>query len=281
MDFSTWIPTAVLVAMLFFARNWIKARIESSVRNEFDSKLETLRTELRKSEETFKSELRSKESEISALRDGVLSGRLNRQALLDKRRMDAVEKLWKAVVDLAPYKFLSSTMAIVKFDEASKEASRNPNFRKIFEMLGNIPNKKFPDNAAMLEQPFVSPMSWACFSAYQTVLALAFAQMKFLELGIEDPEKYLKTSSVEDLLKIALPHQSPVIDQFGSAASYYLLDELEQKILNELRKMLQGEDVDEASITQSTKIMALVQKVRTESEELNSKVGKIGPESSL
>jgi hypothetical protein len=46
-----------------------------------------------KSEDAFKSELRSKEAEIAALRDGILSGRMQRQALLDKRPMEAVEKV--------------------------------------------------------------------------------------------------------------------------------------------------------------------------------------------
>jgi hypothetical protein len=49
--------------------------------------------ELHKSDDAFKSELRSKEAEIAALRDGILSRRMQRQALLDKRRMEAVEKV--------------------------------------------------------------------------------------------------------------------------------------------------------------------------------------------
>ena len=94
MDWAAWLSIGLYVFSaigVFVARNWIKAGIEKSVQHGFDAKIETLRTELRKSEETFKSDLRSKESQISALRDGVLSGRAQRQALLDKRRLEAVE----------------------------------------------------------------------------------------------------------------------------------------------------------------------------------------------
>jgi hypothetical protein len=107
MDWAAWIAIGlhgVSALCLFIARNWIKASIERSVQHGFDAKLETLRTELRKNEEGFKSDLRSKETEISALRDGVLSGRAQRQALLDKRRLDAVECVWASVIALAPFK---------------------------------------------------------------------------------------------------------------------------------------------------------------------------------
>jgi hypothetical protein len=85
---------AVFGIAIFAGRNWLKATIEHSVQHHFDKEIEELRTELRKSEETFKSELRLKETEIGALRDGILSGRTQRQAFLDRRRLDAVERLW-------------------------------------------------------------------------------------------------------------------------------------------------------------------------------------------
>ena len=76
--------------LVFIGRNWIKARIEQSVRSGFEARLEALRSDLRRSEEQLKSELHSKEVQISALRDGILSGRTQRQALLDKRRLEAI-----------------------------------------------------------------------------------------------------------------------------------------------------------------------------------------------
>jgi hypothetical protein len=64
----------LLIAHFVFTR-WTEKRIQYG----FDAKIENLRAELR-----------TKEAEISALREGVLSGRANRQALLDKRRLEAV-----------------------------------------------------------------------------------------------------------------------------------------------------------------------------------------------
>lgn len=270
MDWTSLIPTAVLALALYLGRSWIKAGIEKSVQHGFDTKIETLRAELRSNEEKFKSELRTKESEISALRDGVLSGRANRQALLDARRIEAVEHVWKAVVELAPYKFVSASMAVVKFDAIAEEVPRNPNARKIFEIIGKgIPGKDFPSGAAKNEQPFVSAIAWAYFSAYQAILGHAYLQAKVLSMGLEDAGKIIDTEKVGDMLKTALPHMTKYIDEHGSSGYHYLLDDLEAKLLTELRGMLEGKDIDAASVEQSAKIMNAVEKVRANSVEIS------------
>jgi hypothetical protein len=100
----------IMIAATFVGRNWLKARIEKGVQFSFDNKLETLRTEFRRNEERFKADLQSKESEIAALRSAVFSGSAERRSLLDKRRFEAVEKLWKAVNDLAGHKNLGASL---------------------------------------------------------------------------------------------------------------------------------------------------------------------------
>src|SRR6266566_8383628 len=105
MDWGFWVLLALYLATpvgIFIGRNWLKASIEHSVQYSFDAKLETLGADFRRSEEEQKSELRQKETQLAALRDGVLTGRAQRQALLDKRRLEAVERLWATVIALAP-----------------------------------------------------------------------------------------------------------------------------------------------------------------------------------
>src|ERR1700722_19216615 len=96
-------------------------------------KLETIRADLRGIEERLKSDLRLKESEISALRDGVLSGRAQRQTLLDKRRLEAVERIWAAVMALTPYRAVAAMMSRVNLKAAVNEAPRHPGMRKFAE----------------------------------------------------------------------------------------------------------------------------------------------------
>src|SRR5690348_12086054 len=102
-----WVLASVGV---FVARHWIVAQISKGVQHNFDRQIEELRAELRRNEERFKSDLRDKEGEIAALRNTVLSGSVSRQTLLDKRRFEAVEKVWTAVNDMAPLKGLAGFM---------------------------------------------------------------------------------------------------------------------------------------------------------------------------
>src|SRR5262245_11112069 len=99
--------------LIFIGRNWLKAWISRSIQHRFDKELEKVRAELRKAEEQFKSDLRDREAEIATLRNSVLAGSAGRQALLDKRRFDAVEKVWTAVNDFAPFKSLAASLVVL------------------------------------------------------------------------------------------------------------------------------------------------------------------------
>jgi hypothetical protein len=127
MDLAGWVSisiNAVLLAAFYFGKKWIETNVETSVQHKFDEKLEAT-----------KSDLRAKEADISALRDMVLSGSAQRRALLDNRRLVAVERVWAAVGKLAPFVMASASMARIKFDVAARYAPTDPNFRKIFDAM--------------------------------------------------------------------------------------------------------------------------------------------------
>src|SRR5262249_18345187 len=128
-NIELWLSTlSVFIALatpvvVFATRTLLLAWISKGVQHSFDVKIERLRTELRHNEERFKSELRDKEAEIAALRNSVLSGSASRQSLLDKRRFEAVERIWIAVNDLAQLKPLSGLMAVMNVKEMAKDAN--------------------------------------------------------------------------------------------------------------------------------------------------------------
>jgi len=165
-----WIPalttTALSGAALWLGRNLISTRLTRSVEHEFNGKLETLKAQLRDSEERLKAELRNREGEIAALRSGALSALANRQALLDKRRLEAVDQLWTSVTALAPGRGIAASMSIIKFDAAAEAAERDPKTRQFFEIISAGFDPKIMDmSGAAKAQPFVTPMVWAIFSS--------------------------------------------------------------------------------------------------------------------
>lgn len=259
MNFLDWIPaistTSLLAGALWLCRSLISARLTRTVQHEFDEKIEVLRTNLRISEESFKAELRAKDTQIELLRSGAISGLASRQAALDKRRIEAVDQLWSSVTALAPAKAASALLATFKFKETAQVASKNPQIRQFFETFGNsIDLKNIGSNEAAKVRPFVSQMTWALYSAYQTIVLFAVVKLQMLRSGL-DLSDALDTASVSNLVKIVLPHQLEYIQKYGDNAHHYLLDELELRLLEELQKMLQGAESDKATVEQAAAIL--------------------------
>lgn len=262
----------LLALALFVGKTWLKANIEASVQHKFNSQLEALRAELSKSEELFKQELRTKETEISALRDGVLGGRAARQALLDKRKLEAVDRVWAAFLALAPYRVVLRMMSSVDLEKVSKAAPRDPNIRKIFALIGG----QAPDQTAVKakgEQLFLTPLAWAYFSAYQTAVMTSYLIAKALENGLE-ANKFITFEPTIKILKAALPTYGGFIDEHGFQSFDFLLEELEENLLRALREILEGHDVDTESVARSSEIIKMVNVAVDEQEKASQAIAE-------
>lgn len=266
MSFLNWVPalssTFFFGLALWLLRKVITTRLTRSVQHEFDQKLEKLRTELRNSEESFKADLRLKEDQILTLRSGAMSALASRQAALDNRRLEAVDQIWSSVGSLALAKGASAYASVIKFKEASAEAAKNPKMRAMFDTIASPYDMKlFKVEDAHKARPFVSPMVWAIFSAYQSILMIAVAKLHILKLG-GDNSGIFDFKHIDKLIKMALPHQSEYVEKYGDSVYHYLVEELEGRLLEELRKMLDGSDADKASIAQAAEILKESERLR-------------------
>lgn len=255
MTTQDWVIIIILYIAIpigiFLGKNWLKAKIEGSVQHTFNEKLEVIRAELR-----------TKEAEISALRDGILSGRATRQAAIDQRRLQAVERIWTRVSNtFVPYKHVSRIVSkVVDFDTVRRLAE-NDAYRTMFKAaLTHIPADDTKVNDVGAERLFVSPPIWAYFSAYQTIMYISYRIAKELSLGGEDQTALFVAKPVHEVLKAALPHRAEYIDQHPDSAYYELLDELEDRLMGELTSMLEGHHFDKAEVKHSAEILRQVRK---------------------
>lgn len=256
-----WVGVSIVI---FIGRNWLLARIANSVQHGFNVQLESVRAELRTSEERLKSALRDKEAEISSLRTTILSSSANRQDLLDKRRFQAVERVWTAVNDLWPLKNLAASLAVLNVSAISKQAHDPKMQRFISTFDSGLPAPTEMKNVARDEQPFLPQLAWAYYDAYRTVVIVGYSRYHSFKTGIEDPDQYLNFEPVKNILKTTLPECAQWIDANKPESFYYLLDELEKRLLAELRKVLDGQQADQASIEKASGIMDAVNKSRDE-----------------
>jgi len=252
--------TALIGAVLWLFKNLIITRLTNSVRHEFNEKLEKLRSELRKQETAFRADLDAKEKEITDLRSGALSTMVSRQVALDKRRLDAVDQLWSAATKLSRFKGQSGMMSAIKFAAMAEEAERNPEARRLFEPMSAAEDlKKIDLSEAAAARPYVSPMAWALFSAYQAILVHAVMQIEILKLGM--PAKFVDTDVVRQLVAIALPELSENVDTLSDTGFHFVLETLENHLLSELQAPMTGEQSNDATVAQAQKILERTKKV--------------------
>lgn len=259
MAFMDWIPgiaTSSLLALgLWLCRNLIVTRLTKSVEHEFNTKLEGVRTDLRLSEERLKAELRQRETEIAALRSGAMSAMASRQIAVDKRRLEAVDQIWEAVIALAPARHISAFMAVVKFEAAAAGAEKDPRMREVFAVIGSgFDLKKLDLSSAQKARPFVDPVVWASYAALAAICVHAVLRWNIIRHGV-GAINITDDDAVTKLITAALPYQQKYLDDVGPAGFHWIIDALEARLLQGIQDMLAGVEADRASIEQAAEIL--------------------------
>ncbi len=280
MDWMPWIAAALMSSLVgLIVRIWLPARIQKSIQYEYDRKLEELRGELRRDEERLKADLKKSDDQIAALRNNALSTMASRYMALDRRKLEAVEKLWESIVNQGQLKMLARMSGSINMDVAielaAQQNSEGRSVREFAEGLWHstgIDIKDLP-KAPDKERPFLSPIVWAIYSAFRNILSLTAAQFIVLRTGT-GPKILADTKAILDLVKSALPHRSDYIDQWGTSCLPYLLEELEEKLLAELMVGLDGANTDEESVKKAAGIIRAANKAVTV-EELNVDIPNI------
>jgi hypothetical protein len=270
MQLTDWIPglssAALLAVGLWLARNVISTRLTKSVEFEFNKKLEELRAEQRKAEENLKAEIRTKEAQITALQSGALAAMVSRQQAFDKRRLEAVDQIWSAVQALAPARVVATYMALIKWESAAAEAERDPQARKLFEMLGqNADPKSIDQSMAHKARPFVTTPVWAAYSAFSAVCMHGVLRQVALRHGMGAKE-FADLDAINKLVVATLPHYKDYIAEHGSFAYFHAIPALEEKLLADIQAMLRGSEGDVESIARASTIINLANQVAQSAE---------------
>ncbi len=250
--------SVLLVLAMWLARQLLIIRLTKSVESEFNKSLEKYRAELRSSEEHLKAALKSRETDISLLRSSAIASLANRQTKLDDRRLEAVDNIWNAVLELAPAKFMSIIMGTIKFEVMAEAAVTNEKLRAVmgtFDKTFDLTKFKHqvpPEKS----RPFITPMLWASYSAYSSILIQGVMRAHVIKTGL-GANDFVDDSKLAALLKSVLPHQTQFVDEFGPGAYHLLVGEIEDKIIKEMHLTISGVDSDEASLKQAAKILEL------------------------
>lgn len=254
---------AILSGLGYFFRDRLAKLIDARLQHGYNAELEKLKDELSRSSK-----------EIETLRSSVLSLRAQRQAGVEKRKLEAIDQLWAAVKALQPRKAQSSIMAVIKFESAVKRAKDDPKVREYFELIGGgkVADDKHPSHQAHDAQPYVSPLAWALFDAYQAAVSYLFLQLTILKTGM-DAEMIKDPKEMIGLLSEALPDWKAALETQGTRTFPEAIDEIEKRLLAELQNMILGDEDDEQQIARASRIAAKISEANR--NELQAKAAAV------
>ncbi|TAY18622.1 hypothetical protein ELH91_18425 [Rhizobium leguminosarum] len=262
---SDWVPaissSGVLALICFIWGTYYKATIEKGVQHRLDTKLEEMRSQFRQDEERHKQALKVQDERISALRSGALAGLASRSAALDKRRLEAIETLWAAASDYGPLKMAGKMTQVLNMEklieaaEFDKPGSENiRQFASFIWTTCKLDDYKTTSQNIARERPFVSPLAWAIYTAHAIAVSSPVVDLGAIRTGV-GPKLLKDPKPLLDSIKAVLPDYTQYIDDRGSAAMPNLVEPLEEALLKELRKSLDGGESDEQTLSKAAAII--------------------------
>ncbi|MGP1255208.1 MAG: hypothetical protein ACTS10_12390 [Kiloniellales bacterium] len=239
-----WLGPIIFGFLVFLARHSITSWINSKIKIQTDKEIEV-----------FRNQIIEEKEKIKTLQNHILSGHSNRQSIIENRRIEAATKIWKSINDLAPYRRCAEFLQSINIDVAAEHAPSDSKIRTFFELLEKSAGLSNADSIyPATDELFVSPKTWAFYRAYQTIAVNSFFIISALKTGL-DPRKLINFDEICMLAKKTLPHQAAFIDQHGPSSVYFLLDEIKDKLLVQLRSEIGGIDNDQEKLKYATEII--------------------------
>lgn len=243
----------VIALSIFIFKTIIKEFFTNAIKYDYNIKLEKL-----------KAELLQNENNIKDLRNGALNGINFRQSELYKKQIYTVEALWCDVIELSKIKHISTNLLAFSsnYEKIAKIAENDPQLRDFFQTIeGNFDIKQVNFHVGENLRPFLSPLSWAYYKAYKSILINDIIKFSVLKIGIgEDIVK--NDSSLKKLLEITLPDKKEYINSENTKSFYYLLEILENRLLDELKNFLKGVENTKESIELANSIIQQVEDIK-------------------
>jgi hypothetical protein len=239
-------------ALTFLLRHWILERLKAAISFEYQQKIEALRLE----HNQLLEQIREARAEREALRSTILSSLTSTQAGILGRRLQAIEVLWKSVLELGsvvdPLIFTIDMVGYQpeKFGRALHDWLKSVNTLELSKAMRTVRERVFE------LRPFVGERLYALFFGLQVAYGRAtletvysYQQGRF--------RKWYEDAEVRQLFKVALTDDE--FQKFYSLKSQNLdwfRRTLEEKIILEISTVLSGQSTASDHLTSARQLIA-------------------------
>ena len=252
---------------VWLARNWITSRLTADIRLENDSKLEQLKSNLKRTNDTL----------VSLTAAGEQSYFQSQTALMP-HKIKAIEAVWSSVLAWNEMSAASMFVAILPIDWVRKYGS-DPSTKRNFETLLKNPDhlgflKK--SNDTELARPFLTEHAWALYSAYSGFyMSRVTKASMFLMPSVDHAEVWERTNERE-LIRISAPiHILETYDLNIIEGTNSFLKYLKDEMIKEFKLELSGTRDSEVAVSNSAAILQVAENlIQSTSEQLSVPVDK-------
>ncbi|AUQ71165.1 hypothetical protein PhaeoP54_02291 [Phaeobacter inhibens] len=217
----------------------------------------------------FQAQIAKDQSEMSDLRQFVFSGQLRRNEALLEKQIQSAEALWGALIQNKRHRLTVDMMRTINIDKMNEvlNSGRHSEFVDgVSKMSGldafieeakseKTEDERKTSRAAELSRPFISPLAWAYYSASTSITMHAVVTLFAWKNGVDT--LVLKNAELLEQVTRALPHQKEFLKEHGVGGTYFLVSELEEKLLAELRRFIRDGETSQELVEQATGILAV------------------------
>jgi len=247
---SSVVASGVLTAVLIWlSKDWMSARIRTSIQHEYDRRLDTLRAQLSAQHESHLLQLQATITrEATRLAAAHSSGTDGQKAPIE-RTLHAVERLWDGVLrlrtTLPPVLGFVDTLTVDEY----KRMKTHPTFLALSGAWSVERISELIDTDVEQVRPYIGEYAWALFYSYQAVMLRIVA---LLHTGRHDVDKleWHKDSGTRQLIQAVFSAAELVeFDGTRTGRIAWLQRRFEAHLLAAARTLISGQEfaADDAS----------------------------------
>lgn len=249
--FSSAVTSSLI---LLIVKEWLSTRLKGSIQHEYDKKLESFKTELRKQQELDVLAIKTAVAREAAFHAAAHGSFAEGQKAAMERKLSSVDRLWTSVLQLRGALPKILTFIDVLTVDEYKGAKDDPTFRALADDPTTQNFVALVPKGVEEARPYVGEYLWAVFYSYETIFLRIVV---LLQLGRTDAEKieWHKDKGTRSLVEAILSEQElQVFDQTRFGKVRWLQRNLEAKILSSAQKLISGEVFGAESLEQAALI---------------------------
>ena len=262
-----FIIVALFSILGWLLRTWLATRIEAT----YEQQNEAVRATLRRDHETSLIAFKDQLEKQAQLQSSAFSSFVAAQQAAMGRRLDAAETLWNDLL-----LFRSALPPIFDYldiltEEEFPEAINHPRGQELFDKLSEDEIRSFAashglrgdigqrlDYSLERVRPYVDEYLWAIFSTYKIIMVRIWWHMAWFKERKGDYIYWYKNEYTRELIESVLtPDELADLDRARLGKISELRHKLEQKMVDELRRVLSGETSGSDSLHQARKYQDL------------------------